>query len=103
MENVAGHIERLTQELLSLTGDLGIAAKTPPDSAGPLVVLRSKDSTLLVQTLAERGVIVSNRHDGIRISFHVYNTADDVKAVVDVLEQNMRLMVLAPAGAARHD
>jgi len=103
MENVAGHIERLTQELLSVTGDLGIAAKTPPDSAGPLVVLRSKDSTLLVQTLAERGVIVSNRHDGIRISFHVYNTADDVKAVVDVLEQNMRLMVLAPAGAARHD
>ena len=103
MENVAGHIERLTQELLSVTGDLGIAAKTPPHSAGPLVVLRSKDSTLLVQTLAERGVIVSNRHDGIRISFHVYNTADDVKAVVDVLEQNIRLMVLAPAGAARHD
>jgi len=103
MENVAGHIERLTQELLSVTGDLGIAAKTPPHSAGPLVVLRSKDSTLLVQTLAERGVIVSNRHDGIRISFHVYNTADDVKAVVDVLEQNMRLLVLAPAGAARHD
>ena len=103
MENIASHIEKLTQDLLSVTGDLGIAAKTPPDSAGPLVVLQSKDSALFVQKLVENGIIASNRHDGIRISFHVYNTADDVKAVADVLEQNMSLMVLAPAGAARHD
>jgi selenocysteine lyase/cysteine desulfurase len=103
MENVARHIEKLTQELLSETLDLGIVRKTPPDSAGPLVVFESKDSTLLVQKLAENGIVASNRHDGIRISFHVYNTADDVKAVVDVLKQNMSLMVVAAAGAARHD
>jgi len=103
MENVASHIGKLTQELLSETLDLGIAAKTPPDSAGPLVVFESKDSTLLVRKLAENGIVASNRHDGIRISFHVYNTADDVKAVVDVLKRNMSLMVVAPSGAARHD
>jgi selenocysteine lyase/cysteine desulfurase len=103
MENVAGHIGKLTQELLSVTLDLGIVRKTPPDSAGPLVVFESKDSTLLVQKLAENGIVASNRHDGIRISFHVYNTADDVKAIVDVLKQNMSLMVVAAAGAARHD
>jgi selenocysteine lyase/cysteine desulfurase len=103
MENVASHVEKLTQELLRRTLDLGMVAKTPSASAGPLVVLESKDSTLLVQKLSENGIVCSNRHDGIRISFHVYNTADDVKAVVDVLEQNMSLMILAPAGAARHD
>jgi len=103
MENVASHIEKLTQQLLSRALDLGIVRKTPPDSAGPLVVLESKDSTLLVQKLAASGIVASNRHDGIRISLHVYNTADDVKAVVDVLRQNMSLMVVSPAGAARHD
>jgi selenocysteine lyase/cysteine desulfurase len=103
MENVASHIEKLTQELLSRMLDLGAAAKTPPASAGPLVVLESKDSTLLVEKLAENGIVASNRHDGLRISFHVYNTADDVMAVVDVLKRNMNLMVVPPAGAARHD
>jgi selenocysteine lyase/cysteine desulfurase len=103
MENVAGHIKRLTQALLSCASDLGIRAKTPADSAGPLVVLQCKDSTLLVQKLAESGIVASNRHDGLRISFHVYNTLDDVKAVVEVLKKNIDLMVVDPARVGSYD
>jgi selenocysteine lyase/cysteine desulfurase len=99
MENVAGHIKRLTQSLLSCALGLGIRAKTPADSAGPLVVLQSKDSTLLVQKLAESDIVASNRHDGLRISFHVYNTMDDVKAVVEVLKKNINLLILDSASA----
>src|SRR5207302_7532079 len=36
LETVAGHIKKLTQALLSWALDLGIRAKTPADSAGPL-------------------------------------------------------------------
>jgi selenocysteine lyase/cysteine desulfurase len=79
---------------------LGICAKTPADSAGPLVVLQSKDSTLLVQKLAENDMVASNRHDGLRISFHVYNTLDDVKAVLEVLQKNIDLMVVEPNPAS---
>jgi selenocysteine lyase/cysteine desulfurase len=103
MENVAGHIQSLTQSLLSCAHKLGIRAKTPADSAGPLVVLQSNDSTLLVQKLAESDIVASNRHDGLRISFHVYNTMDDVKAVVEVLEKNIDLMVRGPASVGRYD
>ncbi len=103
MEYVAGHIKRLTQSLLSCAHDLGIRAKTPADSVGPLVVLQCKDSTLLVQKLAENNIVASNRHDGLRISFHVYNTMDDVKAVADVLEKNINLMVLDPARIGSYD
>jgi selenocysteine lyase/cysteine desulfurase len=103
MENVAGHIKRLTQSLLSYALDLGIRTKTPADSAGPLVVLQSKDSDLLVQKLAENDIVASNRHDGLRIAFHVYNTMDDVKAVVDVLKKNIDLLVLEPASVGSHD
>ena len=103
MEDVAAHIKTLTQSLLGSARELGIRAKTPADSPGPLVVLQSKDSTLLVQKLAERGIIASNRHDGLRISFHVYNTLDDVKAVVELLEKNIDLMVLEPARVGSYD
>jgi hypothetical protein len=34
----------------------------------------------------------------LRIAFHVYNTADDVRAVAEVLENNIDLMVREPAG-----
>jgi len=103
MENVAGHIKKLAQSLLGCARDLGIRAKTPADSAGPLVVLQCKDSNLLVQKLAESGIVASNRHDGLRISFHVYNTMDDVLAVAEVLKKNINLLVLDPASVGSYD
>jgi selenocysteine lyase/cysteine desulfurase len=103
MENVAAHIRKLTQSLLNSAFDLGIRAKTPADSAGPLVVLQSKDSDLLVKKLAESDIVASNRHDGLRIAFHVYNTLDDVKAVMEVLRKNVNLLVLEPASVGSHD
>jgi selenocysteine lyase/cysteine desulfurase len=102
MDNVATHVKTLTQALLRSALDLGIRSKTPGDSAGPLVVLQSKDSNLLVQKLAESHIVASNRHDGLRIAFHVYNTMDDVKAVVEILKKNIDLLVLEPAGVGRH-
>jgi selenocysteine lyase/cysteine desulfurase len=103
MSDVAGHIRSLTQSLLNQARDLGILAKTPADCVGPLVVLQSKDSGLLVQRLAENGIVTSNRHDGLRISFHAYNTLDDVQAVMEVLKKNLHLMVLNPARVGCHD
>lgn len=103
MENIAIHINNLTQSLLSRARDLGIRAKSPADSAGPLVVLQAKDSNLLVRKLAESGIVASNRHDGLRISFHVYNTMDDVNAVMEVLQKNIDLMILDPASVGSYD
>ena len=103
MENVAGHIKRLAQSLLRCARDVGIRAKTPADSAGPLVVLQCKDSNLMVQKLAASDIVASNRHDGLRISFHVYNTMDDVKAVAEVLKKNLNLLVRDPGSVGSYD
>src|SRR5205807_10652995 len=103
MENVAVHIKTLTQSLLRHSLDLGIQVKTPANSAGPLVVLQSKDSNLLMQKLAASDIVASNRHDGLRIAFHVYNTMDDVKAVAEVLKKNINLLVLDPASVGSYD
>jgi selenocysteine lyase/cysteine desulfurase len=101
MEDIARHIQRLTQSLLSFAQGMGIRCKTPADSVGPLVVLESRDSNALVKKLADCGIVASNRHDGLRVSFHVYNTLDDVNAVTEVLKENVDLLVLEPAGVGQ--
>ena len=103
MESVATHIRKLTQSLLSFALDMGIRIKTPSDSSGPLVVLQSSDANLLVQKLAESDVVASSRHDGLRIAFHVYNTLDDVNAVMEVLRKNINLLVRETVGVGSDD
>ena len=89
MENIAEQIARLVKALLEAAAELGIRAKTPADSKGPLVVLRARDAAALVAKVAEQNIVCSCRHDGLRISFHAYNTLDDVRAVTDALRQNL--------------
>jgi selenocysteine lyase/cysteine desulfurase len=39
----------------------------------------------------------------LRIAFHVYNTLDDVNAVMEVLRKNINLLVREPAGVGSDD
>ena len=103
MEQVAGHIEKLTRALMNRACELGLLPKTPAGSLGPLVVFECRDSVQLVQALAQHGIVASNRFDGLRISFHVYNTLDDVEAVTEVFKKNIHLLIVTPAGVASHD
>jgi selenocysteine lyase/cysteine desulfurase len=95
MENVAAHIELLSRAFLEGANGLGIAAKTPADTVGPLVVLRSKDSGAVVANLAACGILTSARLDGVRFAFHLYNTMDDVDTALGALKNNLELMVRA--------
>jgi selenocysteine lyase/cysteine desulfurase len=97
LQNVADQIHSLTNALIGGASDFGIQIKTPLDSAGPLVVLQSKDADGMVRLFARDGVICSSRHDGLRISFHAYNTLDDVKFVLRLLQQNLEMLVTTPA------
>jgi selenocysteine lyase/cysteine desulfurase len=92
LSNVAAQIAQLARALLLGTRKLGIQPKTPPDTVGPLVVLQCANAAAVVEKLAAGGVVCSSRHDGLRLSFHVYNTLEDVQAVLAVLEKNLDLM-----------
>ncbi len=93
MEKIDGHVTALAQALLAGARQLKIRTKTPSDTRGPLVVLQMKDSDAMVKKLAAQQMVCSNRMDGLRISFHLYNTIDDVRAVLGVLEKNLDLTV----------
>src|SRR5262249_27084019 len=99
MSNVAAQIEKLARAFQEGACQLGIEGKTPLDSVGPLVVLRSHDAARLVARLAERNIVTSSRHDGVRVAFHAYNGLSDVEAVLLGLQENLDLMVRScPAG-----
>lgn len=90
---VAAHIQTLTRALIDGARNLEIKIKTPLNSVGPLVVLQMKNAEAMVQKMAANNIVVSNRMDGLRVSFHLYNTLDDVGAVLDLLKQNPDLVV----------
>jgi selenocysteine lyase/cysteine desulfurase len=93
LEEVAQHVAGLAQALIGGARELGIRIKTPLDSVGPLVVLQSTDVDKVIARLAEQNIVVSGRSDGLRISFHVYNTLDDVNQALAALKQCADLMV----------
>ena len=90
-ERIANHVSALARALMEGARQRKIKIKTPDDSVGPLVVLQMKDSDEMVKRLAARNIVVSNRLDGLRVSFHLYNTLQDVEAVLEALEDNLEL------------
>ncbi|HXN24784.1 MAG TPA: aminotransferase class V-fold PLP-dependent enzyme [Candidatus Dormibacteraeota bacterium] len=93
LEHVESQIRKLAQALIEGARELGFRIKTPLDSVGPLVVLQSNNVEAVLARLAEQNIICSGRHDGLRISFHVHNTLDDVRAVLKVLKKCSELIV----------
>lgn len=93
IERIAGHIAELTRTLIRGAQELDIEVMTPADSVGPLTVLRCKDASQMVSRLSSEGLVCSGRHDGLRVSLHLYNTEDDVQAALNALQENINLLV----------
>jgi selenocysteine lyase/cysteine desulfurase len=93
LENVAAQVRLLAQSLIAGARELGIHLKSPLSSVGPLVVLQCRDVEAVITRLAERNIVVSGRHDGLRVSFHMHNTLKDVQEVLRALQGCLDLMV----------
>jgi selenocysteine lyase/cysteine desulfurase len=88
------HVRELNSILHDGLEELGAKAVTPRarEQSGALVCVASKDVNALVAALAAEGIVTSSRDDNLRISAHCYNTAEDVRAVLDVLARNRELL-----------
>jgi selenocysteine lyase/cysteine desulfurase len=88
------HVRELNAILHDGLEELGARVVTPraPEQSGALLCVASKDVSALVAALAAEGVVTSSRDDNLRISAHCYNTAEDVRAVLDVLAANRQLL-----------
>ena len=68
----------------------GYVSLTPEDedrhSSIVSVRFKGRDSSAVAAKLLERNIIVSQRFDGIRFSFHIYNTEEDIVKAVATLD-----------------
>jgi selenocysteine lyase/cysteine desulfurase len=88
------HVRGLTTQLIEGIDDLGGRVVTPrdPDRRGPLVAVASTDEHALVATLEADGVVTSSRDGNLRVSFHGYNSIEDVEALLAALRRHRALL-----------
>ena len=84
------HVAALVERLLAGLEELGASVAAPP--RGPLVCIRSTDAPALVEALAAEDVVASERDSNLRVSLHLYNTADDIDAVLSALRRHRALL-----------
>ena len=93
LDRVQARIAHLTGLLTSGAAERGWKVKAPPGSDGPLVVIAApaaQAARRIADLMTGRGLVVSSRDDGIRLSLHAYNTPDDVAAALSGLEEAFR-------------
>jgi len=83
-DTITGRIERLTDRLKDGLGDRLLS---PREYESGLVTFSADDPAALVDRLADEGIHIRSLPypDAVRASVHVFNTADDVDALLDAL------------------
>ena len=88
------HVAGLTRRLIDGLDRIGVTMATPRDPAarGPMIAVTCTDAMAMVGALRQDGILTSPRDENIRLSWHCYNSAEDVDAVLAGLEKNSHLL-----------
>jgi selenocysteine lyase/cysteine desulfurase len=83
IENVRKRIMKLTDHLIEDVEDLGLKLQTPKEkqSRSGIVNFEMNRPQKLVEKLEKKGIVVSVRANGIRVSPHYYNTEEEIDAL----------------------
>lgn len=85
-KNVTDHVLSLTEKFIDMIRNNQrlpeVTVLTPEDERSHASIasfrFKGRDQTAIAAELVKRGVIVSQRFNGVRFSFHVYNTEQDL-------------------------
>jgi selenocysteine lyase/cysteine desulfurase len=86
--NVERRILKLTDRLIEAVKDLGLKLQTPedPECRSGIVNFKIDRPQEVTKKLQDKGIIVSARSNGIRVSPHFYNTETEI----DTLTQEIK-------------
>jgi selenocysteine lyase/cysteine desulfurase len=87
LATIADHIATLARRAIPSLYQLGFNVTTPADSTGPLLVIETDQVHKIVEQLAKENILFAGRNNLFRISFHGYNTPDEVEALLGVLRR----------------
>jgi cysteine desulfurase/selenocysteine lyase len=85
IENVENRILKLTSRLIRSIKDLGLNLQTPeePRYRSGIVNFKIDKAKEVTQTLNRKGIVVSARANGIRVSPHFYNTEEEIDKLTE--------------------
>jgi cysteine desulfurase/selenocysteine lyase len=85
IENVNKRVMKLTDHLISIVKNLGLQLQTPEEKQyrSGIVNFKTAKPQKLVEKLSTKGIIVSARSHGIRVSPHFYNTEEEIDMLMD--------------------
>lgn len=92
MENVKKRIFKLTDHLIGSVKDLGLKLQTPEEEQcrSGIVNFKIDKPQEMEKKLNKKGIIVSARNHGIRVSPHFYNTEEEIDKLVKEVKTSKR-------------
>lgn len=84
---IADHITTLADQIVTWSQDAGVPIVTPAvrSRRAGIVCVRPRDAASVSARLKQAGVVHSYREGGIRLSPHIYNTADDLRRALELI------------------
>ncbi|MDT0295793.1 aminotransferase class V-fold PLP-dependent enzyme [Mesonia ostreae] len=86
-EDIEKHLQILSAEAKKKFTHLGLLEESVLNRKEHSTIFNLKGGEKLFQRLTQKDIICSQRGDGIRLSFHYYNTLEDLEALVEVLKK----------------
>jgi selenocysteine lyase/cysteine desulfurase len=88
------HVSGLTDTLIAELDRIGARMVTPRDPArrGPMIAVAATDANALVAALNAERILTTSRDGNVRLSWHCYNSLEDVERVVAELARHPDLL-----------
>ena len=85
---IESHLHNLKKKAKAAFESLGLLDEMVVNRKEHSTIFNVKGDAVLFQKLKENGIICSLRGHGIRVSFHIYNTEEDLQKLIEVLKRN---------------
>ncbi|MGD0027678.1 MAG: aminotransferase class V-fold PLP-dependent enzyme [Candidatus Bathyarchaeia archaeon] len=88
VETITRRIMKLTSSLIEAVKGLGLELQTPEEqqSRSGIVNFRVRNPREVARKLGAKGIVVSARNHGIRVSPHFYNTEEEIETLMKEIE-----------------
>ncbi len=90
IEKIEAHNRRLIRKAMDAFGELGLLSDTIRNRKDHGTILNIPGNDALFSYLEKENVCCSQRGGGIRLSFHLYNTENEIDAIVKILKSAPR-------------
>jgi len=89
IENIERRILKITGHLIDAVEDLGLKLQTPEElhCRSGIVNFKIDKPQEVAEKLKNKGIVISARSHGIRVSPHFYNTEEEIDKLVEEIKQ----------------